>query len=154
LLKINKRVTCYSFKRNGVTFRRLRGDSDATIQHTARWTSTKKLKTYDYSNQDETFKIELAKRGLLKDKKFKEYQVTTKRCLYCEHINGIADDVCVNCKRPLDREKIIAEAESKEKELKDLKKQMEELPQLINELISQKTEHLEEALKKKIKQNA
>lgn len=153
LLKINKRVTCYSFKRNGVTFRRLRGDSDATIQHTARWTSTKQLKTYDYSQHEDTFKIELVKRGLIKDKDYKQFETTTKKCIYCEHINGIADDACVNCKRPLDRKKIIAEVESKENEIKDLKKQMNELPQLINELISQKTEHLEEALRKKTKQS-
>ena len=90
---------------------------------------------------------------MLKDKKYKEYQITTKKCLYCETINGIADDICANCRRPLDRTKIIAEAESKEKELQELKKQMEELPRMINELISQKTEHLEEALKRKTKQN-
>src|SRR3989344_4978732 len=124
-LKINKRITCYSFKRNGVTFRRLRGDSDALIQHTARWTSTKQLKTYDYSQQEETFMIELAKRGIIKDKKYKEYKVMTKKCLFCETINGITDDVCSVCKRPLDREKILKELEAKQNENLEMKKQME-----------------------------
>ena len=44
-LGLNKRITCYSLKRNGVTFRRLAGQSDMEIQHAARWTSTKQLKT-------------------------------------------------------------------------------------------------------------
>jgi|SRR3989344_3051069 len=125
LLKISKKITCYSFKRNGVTFRRLRGDSDAVIQHTARWTSTKQLKTYDYSQQDETFMIELAKRGIIKDKKYKDYRIMTKKCLFCDTINGITDDVCSICKRPLDRERILKEHESKEKELLEIKKQLE-----------------------------
>ena len=36
-LGIDKRITCYSLKRNGVTFRRLRGESDVEIQHAAGW---------------------------------------------------------------------------------------------------------------------
>jgi predicted transport protein len=63
-LEINKSVTCYSLKRNGVTFRRLRGDSDTEIQHVARWTTTKQLHTYDLSVQEDTLKIELARKGL------------------------------------------------------------------------------------------
>ena len=55
-LQIDKPITCYSLKRNGVTMRRLRGESDVEIQHAARWTSTKQLKTYDLSSQDEAFK--------------------------------------------------------------------------------------------------
>src|SRR3989344_4381803 len=64
-LEIKKRITAYSLKRNGVTFRRLRGDSDVEIQHAARWTSTKQLKTYDMSNQEDAFKMELVKRGII-----------------------------------------------------------------------------------------
>ena len=124
LIGINKKVTCYSLKRSGVSFRRIRGDSDVSIQHAARWTSSKQLKTYDLSEHDETFKIELAKRGLIKDKKYKQYQVTTKKCIFCEHINGIADDICANCKRPLNREKIVQEQQSREKELQNLKQEL------------------------------
>ena len=52
-LKIRKPITCYSFKRNGITFARLRGLSDVEIQHKARWTSTNQLKTYDLSTQED-----------------------------------------------------------------------------------------------------
>ena len=125
MVGIKKKITCYSLKRNGVTFRRLRGDSDLQIQHAARWTSTKQLKTYDLSIHDESFKIELAKRGIIQDAKYKEFQTLTKKCIFCEKVNGIGDDICKNCKRPLDREKIVKEQESKEKELQDFKKNLE-----------------------------
>lgn len=115
LLGIKKPITFYSIKRNGVTIRRLRGDSDLDIQHTAGWTSTKQLKTYDLSTHDDSFKIELVKRGLIKPEgKFKDY-VVEKKCLFCATINGIADTICKNCKRPLDREVI----EKEEKDIKD-----------------------------------
>ncbi|MBT4577190.1 tyrosine-type recombinase/integrase, partial [Candidatus Woesearchaeota archaeon] len=48
-LNIEKKITPYSLKRNGVTFSRLKGDSDVDIQHRAGWTSTKQLQTYDMS---------------------------------------------------------------------------------------------------------
>ena len=33
VLSIKKKITCYSLKRNGVTFRKARGESDVEIQH-------------------------------------------------------------------------------------------------------------------------
>lgn len=150
LLRINKKITCYSFKRNGVTFRRLRGDSDAVIQHTARWTSTKQLKTYDYSQQEETFMIELAKRGIVKDKKYKEYKVMTKKCLFCDTINGITDDICAVCKRPLDRERILKEMEAKQNEHLEMKKQMEVwMVNLRKELVEEALQTLKRELVQK-----
>ncbi len=62
---IDKPLTMYSFKRNGVTHLRQRGYSDNAIQHRARWTSTDQLQTYDLGNQDDAFRVELEKRGLL-----------------------------------------------------------------------------------------
>lgn len=116
LAGIDKPITFYSLKRNGVTIRRLRGDSDVSIQHTAGWTSTKQLKTYDMSEQDDSFKLELVKRGLIKaEGKFKEFQPLNKKCIFCGFDNGIAESICKNCKRPLDREVI----EKEEKDIKD-----------------------------------
>jgi len=136
LIKIPKRITCYSLKRSGVTFRRYRGDSDATIQHTARWNSTRQLKTYDYSRPEETFKIELIKRGILTEdklskdekEKYKNLKATSKKCVFCNHINGLNVEVCDNCKRPLDREKIMKQAEETSTQMK----QMQESLDLIN----------------------
>jgi len=108
-LKINKPITCYSLKRNGITWGRLRGDSDVEIQHRAGWSSTKQLSTYDMSNQEDAFKIQLAKKGILpkgQEKLYKSYLPKTKTCMYCEKINGFNDDECGNCKRPLDIEKL------------------------------------------------
>jgi len=83
-LKINKPIRCYSLKRNGVTMRRLRGDSDMDIQHAARWTSSKQLKTYDFSNQDEALQRELTKRGIIKAETSSK-DTSSKKCPYCSH---------------------------------------------------------------------
>jgi len=149
LLGIKKPVTCYSLKRSGVTYRRLRGDSDVQIQRAARWISTKQLNTYDLSQHDDTFKIELVKRGIIKDEKYKQYQTTTKKCLYCDTKNGISDDLCNNCKRPLDRKKIVAEMQDKDEKIDRLEKQITDMPKLILDMLKQKESSLEK-LKSKI----
>ncbi len=103
---LGKNVTCYSLKRNGVTFRRQRGDSDVQIQHAARWTSTKQLQIYDMTTQEDALQIELSKRGLSKDFDKKPITSATKQCTFCSYSNGFTADFCTNCKRPLDRKKI------------------------------------------------
>jgi integrase len=114
---LRKPITLYSLKRNGVTLMRLSGKSDLEIQHTARWTTTKQIHTYDMSGQEESFKIELIKRGKIKaEAKYTEFQVTVKKCLFCNTENGMADSYCSKCQRPLDREAI--EKEAKEKDTK------------------------------------
>jgi len=150
VIGINKPVTCYSLKRSGVTYRRLRGDSDVQIQHTARWKSTKQLNTYDFSQHDETFKIELAKRGIVKDKKYKHYQTTTKKCTFCDTINGIADSICNGCKRPLDRKKIVAEMESKDDKINQLEKQIANVAVMVSQLQKQDKPELEKASMSKV----
>lgn len=112
-IKLNKPITLYSMKRNGVTFMRLSGSSDIDIQHTARWTSNKQLKTYDLSSQEDSFKIDLIKRGLMKPEKgYKQFAPSKKQCVFCHEQNGIAESFCMNCKRPLDK-KVILKEESK-----------------------------------------
>jgi len=132
-LEIDKPITCYSLKRNGVTFCRLRGESDMEIQHKARWTSTKYLKNYDLSNQEDSFKIALAKRGLIKEEKFKEFLPETKNCGICGEKNiGFTEELCPNCKRSLDREKI--EQESKFLNVDTMQKLMETVGKLQTEI--------------------
>ena len=121
-LGIDKPITLYSLKRNGVTRMRLGGMSDLDIQHTARWTSARQIKTYDLSQQDESFKIELIKRGKIKaDEKYKEFAPTTKLCVFCNTENGIAEAVCSKCNRPLDREVIEKEMKDREQSLDGMK---------------------------------
>lgn len=114
-LKIDKPITCYSLKRFGVTFRRLNGDDDVTIQKIAGWRSTKQLKTYDLSNQEDVFRRELAKRGMIKDKTLKHVP-KTKPCQYCGEIVGFADSICNKCNHILDRN-LIKEKIKKDEEL-------------------------------------
>lgn len=120
VLEINKPITCYSLKRFGVTFRRLRGDDDVTIQRIANWTSTKQLKTYDQSNQDDVFQRELAKRGLIKDEKFKQDIPKTKTCDYCNTLIGFAEDCCPKCLRVVNKELIKKELIKQEDMIKKL----------------------------------
>ena len=116
-LEIDKPVTCYSIKRNGVTCKRLRGCSDVEIQHMAGWTSTKMLKNYDLSEQEDTLKLQLIKKGLIKDKenKYPELKIEAKTCLYCGFNNKFTDEFCFNCKRLLDRDKLIEEEKKRAK---------------------------------------
>lgn len=147
---IKKPITLYSLKRNGVTMMRLQGKSDLDIQHTARWTSTKQLKTYDLSNQEESFKIELIKRGKIKPgKDYKDLAPKNKTCVFCGCENGLAESFCSNCKRPLDREVIEKEAKNKEKEIIELNKRIDELPAQILASLAKDPRILREALKLK-----
>ena len=107
-LRIYKPVTPYSLKRNGVTFARLRGESDVEIQHKARWSSTKQLKTYDLSTQEDSFKMQLAKRGLINSRDYGQSLPQTKICPYCGFDKvGFSEDQCSKCLRILDRNKIM-----------------------------------------------
>ena len=145
---LNKPITLYSLKRNGVTFLRLQGADDLEIQHRARWTSTDQLKTYDLSTQEDSFKVELIKRGLVEGKgKFKEFAPKTKECLFCNTTNGIAESICSQCKRPLDREVIEQEAKKKEVEVTDLKEQMKNIQQQFTDIIINKKYPSEEIMK-------
>ncbi|NIQ17155.1 MAG: hypothetical protein GTO02_23070, partial [Candidatus Dadabacteria bacterium] len=144
-LKINKPVTCYSLKRSGVTYRRLRGDSDLQIQHTARWTSTKQLKSYDLSQHDDTFKLELIKRGILQEKVSKNIKVLSNKCMFCDTVNGIGISICKMCKRPLDRKKIADEIQQKNNRIDELEQQIKNLPGQIVELFKENPELLQRA---------
>lgn len=130
-LGINKPITCYSLKRNGVTMRRLRGESDMEIQHAARWASTKQLKTYDLSSQEEAFSRKLQRRGLMPAASVDPLKA--KQCEFCGTASGFEDVVCQRCKRPLERDSIRKEAQSKENELKELKG---EVARLTNQLLT------------------
>lgn len=113
-LGIEKPITCYSLKRAGVTFRRLRGESDMEIQHAARWTSSRQLKTYDLSTQDEAFRLALEKRGLIPTSGANGKIAGTKACLICGEKSGFAETTCQKCLRPLDRSTIVEESKKDE----------------------------------------
>ncbi len=112
-LRMDKKITNYSFKRNGITMSRLRGDSDVSIQHRAGWTSTKQLKVYDMSTKEDAFKVELAKRGLITEQKYENYLPKTKICV-CGEVLGFAEKVCIKCKRLTDKEDIQKSTEAEE----------------------------------------
>lgn len=116
-LGINKPISNYSFKRNGVTQKVLTGETPQSIQKTAGWTSVDQLKTYDLSSQEEFLEEELIKKGIIEaDTKHKKKLVNYKLCGFCNEINVLTNDLCSNCKRPLNREDILkAEAEKDQK---------------------------------------
>ena len=135
-LGINKPITCYSLKRNGVTFRRQRGDSDVQIQHAARWTSTKQLKIYDMTTQEDALTIELQKRGI-KPGKQQLIDHTVKVCGFCSYGNGITTDICMNCKRPLDRKKIEEMAQAHERMMgNEMLKRFDRMERMFESMLS------------------
>jgi len=137
-LGIKKSVTGYSLKRNGVTFRRLRGDSDVEIQHAARWTSTKQLKIYDMSQQEDAFKMELVKRGIINtdSQNYGHLKPKTKTCMFCKKQNALTNETCENCHRVLDRDKIREQEKEKEVALLELKNEVETLKANSNNTIA------------------
>jgi hypothetical protein len=102
--------------------------------------------------QEETFRLELARRGLIKDKKYKNLQ-TSKKCAFCECINGIGDEVCATCKRPLNRERILKEQEAKKTELQELRKHMATMQQNYDAIATRlkSIEQLEKLVAMKLK---
>lgn len=137
-LGIPKPVTCYSLKRNGVTLRRLRGESDVEIQHAARWTSTKQLKTYDQSGQDDSFRLALERRGILQPKGSAPGN-SVRICGFCNWRVGFSEVICPKCLRPLDRHKAIAESEA---ELGAVKAELVQVKQTLSAMKEEIVEEL------------
>lgn len=144
-LDIRKKITCYSLKRNGVTFRKARGESDVEIQHIARWTSTKQISTYDYTNQEDMLKRQLSRKGLLEpEKSLNVKSPKTIQCKFCNEFSGFTDKFCKSCKRPLHRKAITQSVANEEElaslrsELKDIKDQLDirtKYDDILNELL-------------------
>lgn len=105
-LGIDKPITCYSLKRNGVTFRRMRGEPGMEIQHAAGWTSIRQLKTYDMTDQEDAFKAKLERRGLLKDDEFADQKTDFRVCPFCGAQNGFTDKICRKCSHIIDQKEI------------------------------------------------
>ena len=136
-LGIAKPITLYSLKRNGVTHCRLRGDSDVDIQHRARWSSTKQLRTYDLSHQDDSFKLELMQRGLIEpDDGHRELAPRTKACTFCHAANGSAEITCANCRRPLDRKVIEQEVKQRDTEREQLQNELSQMKRAMHDVQS------------------
>lgn len=135
-LGIAKSVTPYSLKRNGVTFSRLRGDSDVEIQHRAGWTSTKQLKIYDLSTNEDSFKRQLAKRGLIQDTEYKDLFPQTKICI-CGASVGFADSICPKCKRLLNKDSIKKQIEAEDIISSIVKRITEKNKELVLEAINE-----------------
>ena len=147
-LNIEKPITCYSLKRSGVTLRKLRGESDTEIQHAARWTSTKQIKTYDLTDQNDALKLSLQKRGLLPlDKKMKTPE--SRKCEFCGEICGFAETICPKCHHPLQRYLIVDEVK-KDEELLTLRKTVNNFTNQFEALKQEVMQELSEQILKKI----
>lgn len=118
-LGIDRRITGYSLKRNGVTIRRLRGDSDVEIQHVAGWKSAKQLKIYDQSSADDVFAMQVGKK-LGKEEETPQ-QLARGRSRYCVCGTPVAptDRICMNCGRVLDPKQIERDQQA-DREMRDV----------------------------------
>jgi len=139
-LGINKRVSLYTFKRSGVSHRLMAGESANLIRHTAGWSDIRRLKDYDHTEQKDTYLLELYNQGLVTDDKLpthlKGYQRKNKKCLFCNHNNSVAEIMCTQCQRPLDRTAILAEEKKKDDRLIELEQQMTEIRAVLAKIAS------------------
>lgn len=142
-LGIDKPITCYSFKRNGVTHQYIAGAPAQSIQKKAGWTSTKQLKTYDLSDQIDFLDQELIKRGIIKEEQQgQKIKVTFQQCAMCNAINPQGLEFCSQCKRPLDRNRLLEEGAKKDQEIKNMKDTIENMQETIK-LLSSKMSRME-----------
>jgi integrase len=124
-LNIKKRITCYSFKRNGISDSLIRGESGKEIQTKAGWTSQKQLKTYDIASEQEVIKQILIKKGVIKaDAKNKSIAPTKKQCPFCNVYNDISNKSCDSCGHLLWREDIEEEKRQTERRLEALERRL------------------------------
>src|SRR3990167_726150 len=120
-LNIKKPLSGYSFKRNGVTSKLIAGENPQDIQKTAGWASFKTIQSYDLSVQEDYFKEELIRKGVIKtDDKDKKINVHFKVCAFCNDISPLTSEFCMQCKRPLNREEILKVEQDKDKTISDL----------------------------------
>lgn len=109
---IDRRVTAYSLKRNGVTIRRLRGESDVEIQHVAGWTSTKQLNTYDLSGAEDVFSKQLALKHGVRSPESRRPNGSGPDACICGELAAPLDRVCVSCGRVLDQQQLAREQQA------------------------------------------
>ena len=138
VLGINKRITCYSFKRMGITLDRMNGVPDKIIISKAGWTTGKQLSTYDLGTQSEALRMSLIRKGLVKPETLEEqkFEPKQKKCGFCDYLNSYADKLCGGCMRPLNREHMQKMEQSHQK-------------LMSNELLS-RIDKLETALQEKL----
>ena len=111
-LGIERRITAYSLKRNGVTIRRLRGESDVEIQHVAGWTSTKQLKTYDLSSAEDVFSNQMSRKLGPSQVAAGESEKSVRRTCACGALAAPIDRLCGTCGRVLDPQQIEREQQA------------------------------------------
>ncbi|MDO8480180.1 MAG: site-specific integrase [Nanoarchaeota archaeon] len=138
-LGIDKPITNYSFKRNGVTSRFVSGEPAQNIQKIAGWTSTNQLKTYDLSDQEAFLEEELIRKGVMKEQdRGKKRVISYRQCAFCNTINPKSRELCGSCKRPLDRDTVLNAEREKESmlrnQLKEQEKQMAEMAVKFNQI--------------------
>lgn len=124
----HKKITNYSIKRNGITYLDAVGTSATDIQLRAGWTSTDQLKIYSKKDQDMAFMRRLAEQGKLPPEEAKKYLMPenlSRSCTICGHINKFTNEYCDNCKRPLDRKKLLNEDREVGERISALEKQLE-----------------------------
>ena len=139
-LGINKKITCYSLKRMGITIDRMNGVPDNIIIAKAGWVDGKQLSCYDLGTRKEKLRMSLIRKGLVKpqDEKEQKFVPKQKQCTFCQTLNTHTEKLCLSCKRPLDREKIRAQAERMRSfENNDVFAKLEKMEKLYAQLVNQ-----------------
>ena len=118
------------------------GEDDLTIQRIAGWTSTKQLKVYDLTDQDDVFKRKLMEKGLIHSESIK--RPDAKLCQFCGTLLGFTEKVCSTCHHILDRDLVKSNIQ-KDEELREfikgfnaLRKQNPEVFEVIKNLGKEK----------------
>ncbi len=145
-LGIGKHITCYSFKRNGITTDLANGVPPQDVKYKSRWTSMRPLNSYDMNTQEDAFQRDLTRKGLLTDTKGQHSTPKTKQCPFCSFAQiGFSEDTCPKCLRLVDSDKIREKMRSDDEGLEKVKEFLEQnsvgelfkLKEMVTQLQSQ-----------------
>lgn len=152
-LDINKRISPYSLKHSGITYKFQAGLTEDQVKHIARWTTSKMSSSYNHSTAEDVFERQLFAKGKNKEKQIPK--IEEQKCVFCGEINPFEAILCKQCKRNLNRKEIEAkqlkdqESINKVLELAKINKDLIEGMAIINSLLKNKRhrKYIEVALK-------
>jgi len=102
------------------------------------------LKVYGKEDSNSRMKRINSHQGLEEEK---EKKIKEKRqgilCKICDVVNEQDEETCVKCNSPLTMKKALEQDQGKDKEIEKLKKQIEDMPKMILELLQKKGTDLE-----------
>lgn len=137
LSKIEKPVNPHSFRKSSASYYSHKGFTEFEIKKRFGWVQdSKMLSTYIFPDEDRINNKMLEMEGIKITKNKEEKEEKPQKCNWCNTTNPAGDEFCINCKRPLKEEKIIASCNLTNSISETSKEFLEKNPDFFNAYIS------------------